>query len=299
MTANVDERTVWERQREEIHVNRFAAARQLYSKHKSIQFIWTTISLLIPIISTFLAGIASDQALAILTLATLTVGIVEILLWGWLQKHIRDAARIHELYDCELLKIPWNETDPIRPDGAQIEEYARIYRAKVTPEEIAGLGTWYAEKNANHPIRRARILCQNENLRWDSALREKWAWYIIWVLVIVVVLVALVIIIFRITQPQLLVGSAILLTLTIVSGARAVLVHRQIAEEKKELRQFVVKLLPDIDNTRVSDEKLRQQSRSLQDKIYATRRALYTVPDWFYKRNQELIQANIDQAAPE
>jgi SMODS-associating 4TM effector domain len=133
---------------------------------------------LLAIVSTFVPRIA--DTIAIVGVAS-AVGTEFV--WPWISRRsTRTAMLLQEMLDVELFDLPWNGQIGDRITGAQIQRLkAAFSRDERTKRD------WYVDVSE---LSRADavMMCQRENLLWDSELRLAWAGWVaaaatLWVLV--------------------------------------------------------------------------------------------------------------------
>lgn len=82
------------------------------------------------------------------------------------------AAKIQELFDCDVLYLHWNAISAgSKTSPEDIIDNANKLRKKDL--HFKALQNWYSKEVENIPLPVARILCQRSNFRWDVDLRKK------------------------------------------------------------------------------------------------------------------------------
>jgi hypothetical protein len=165
-----------ERQNEPKNLHLLAAQRQLYTEEKHRTYLWYAGATIIALLVTGALNAFSMYA-ALITLFAAIVAMGEILLLPVIKRRRTLAAGIQELFDCEVLQLPWNRALAQQPDPHEIDwAVERFKRRKNQAEEWDSLRNWYGYspliKTAALPL--ARIECQQENLYWDGGLRRFW-----------------------------------------------------------------------------------------------------------------------------
>lgn len=77
------------------------------------------------------------------------------------------AAKIQELFDCNVLSLEWDEI--ISEDKPSIEDIKLISKSYEDRESILN---WYPDEVKEVDIHIGRILCQRSNLWWDVSQKE-------------------------------------------------------------------------------------------------------------------------------
>jgi len=165
---------ILKKQNSEKQLRRLAAQRQLYSTAKRI----------------FGAQLVLGGPIAVICAITaLAIQSVEgyVAAWGvlitlldllWLepwQKRLRErAARIQEIFDCDVLQLSWNDIKVgSKPDTELVKEQADKYFQYV--QNPLPLSNWYPTVVGSLPVDMARIVCQRSNCWWDSNQRKHYA----------------------------------------------------------------------------------------------------------------------------
>ena len=290
----MSELTVWWRQQESDFYQLVAAQRQKYDDYKLWRGIWIAATTTLALGGTLLVAI-SNPFTPIVALVSTMILIGEYSILRLIIEQRKEAARIQEKYDCELLRIPWNETFAQRPDTEGITAAANKRIAKVDKKEEKGLREWYPKNSADRPLRKARILCQKVNLWWDSKLRAEWMWVVGFGVAALIVTTVLIAVRFDIALSDFLAGPLLLILPVVSSGVENLVGHRTPAGELKELKGYAESLLAKAEDRSVSDEELAFDSRLLQDRICHSRKESPSVPSWFYNLRRGSQQAQADQ----
>lgn len=280
-----------ERQNGPHRVEWVAAQRQLYANDKRRTTIWFVVSTLIAVIGTGVL-VSTPQYIAVLNWIALVIGLVEL----WILPRLRDkremAARIQEQFDCEVLKLPWNDAAVRQPDPKAIELAVRDFKKRKNQvDEWKHVANWY-ENGYIHtaPLHQVRVACLNENVVWDAGQRRQFSLWIHSVLGgygIVLVVVSLI----GQWQVQQLFSGHVWLTLPIVlTLAKIAAEHIQAANRLDQLKMVLENLWQDAQRSTDDTSALLQRTRDLQTEIYRHRANDTPIPDWVYKllkpRNQ-------------
>ena len=197
---------------------------------------------------------------------------------------LRDGALCQEVFDCEVLRLPWvDRVAGKRPHVSRFSEWARSYRATTALED------WYPEAAGRIPIEFGRIICQISNCRWDARLRRLYAH----VLVVVPVVIALGFLMYSLySNPRV---AALILTVSTLTPV--VLWSLRIWRAQTELADSTLAQQEDLTELwrkslvgEIEPDSLDSESRSIQSDIFKRRRASQPVFDWMYRwrrRQQE------------
>src|SRR2546429_7322325 len=154
-------------QNQEAQLERLRAQRYLYSCSKIVLGAQAILSGPVAL-AWSLAVLLSPQLKGIAALWVLVVFLCDFTWLTRLQEAWRErAAKIQELFDCDVLELPWNSVKAgIPPTPEEIHGNADKYiRADdgSTPVE-----NWYPPAVGALPLGVARIVCQRANCWWDA-----------------------------------------------------------------------------------------------------------------------------------
>lgn len=162
------------KQNSQKQLERLAAQRELYSSAKKWHGAQIIFTVVIPIILATLAFFINDLAVV----AGIT-GVLSFLLdISFIEPVVRKrkikAAKIQELFDCEVLDLPMSPLKSV--DDIAVEEVLLHYNAHIKiVSNVEKIKDWYSPNVGQLPISIARILCQRTNCWWDSKLRERYS----------------------------------------------------------------------------------------------------------------------------
>ena len=160
-------------QNSERQLDKLAAVSFFYSRAKfflGLQFALTVPAALVLAIIILVIPDAKGWT----TFYALTVALLEALLLDRVQAHYKKlGARTQELFDTELLGVPWNKlrAGP-KPDSEDILQAATKFKTK---SKLDKLRDWYPPVASELPLPMARLVCQRANTWWDANLRKKYA----------------------------------------------------------------------------------------------------------------------------
>lgn len=120
--------------------------------------------------------LAAMRAILPATAHYAAVGGIIIFLLDWAllepqQKKLKlIGATLQEMFDCEVLALPWRE-QRVGPKLAveDVERWASRHPSNV------GLHNWYAAELVQLPLPFARVACQRSNARWNGDMRDRYA----------------------------------------------------------------------------------------------------------------------------
>ncbi len=280
------------RQNEQVFIDRLAAQRQLYDEEKRWITLWIVISGLVAVLGSGLLAYFK-MINAYIILAAALIMLLEFLLLYIIRKRGQDAARIQELFDCDLLEMQWNNFLAKRPDDAMIAAAAARYYQR-TPPEKRGLVDWYNRRIDGMSLPKARVDCQRQNIEWDLRQRKE---YIIWVgvgLFGLAVILAAISIGANLPALDFFAGPVLLSLPIFTAGLKHIYDHYLAVQRLVELQVEVKELVVQAENPNPDETFLSQQSRELQNEIYHHRSENPPVFSWFY----ELIRKKYENQTP-
>ncbi len=228
------------------------------------------------------------------SLAGLVISLLDIIIVDEVQKRCRKlAARIQEIFDCELLKIDWNffKTGE-RVAWEKIHSYSEKYKQKWRPLQKED---WYSPSVGQVELPAARIICQRTNIFWDSDVRRTY----VAGLGVVAVLVLLVAIIIGLSLSMSLADFILSLLAPLFPTVLWLLKEGKKQWESTEtlgrLISRVGELWQSLISKKYSEDQLNIHSRELQDEIFEHRCSNQAVFNWIYLllRTRQETQMNI------
>jgi len=162
------------KQIEQKQLEKLAAQREIYSFAKRLYILQICLTVLFPIILFVISSIWAS-----VLIYSALFGVVAFIGNGiMLQPAIKalkiKAAKIQELFDCEVLEL---ETSPLKVvNDIAVEEVLLNYNVHIKIEaNIEKIRDWYPTNVVELPISIARIICQRANCWWDSKLRIRYS----------------------------------------------------------------------------------------------------------------------------
>lgn len=290
-----------ETQLEPIQLKRLAAGRQLYSDAKHIQAVQMGFSTLTPLILASLVAFCSMPPVYA-AIGGMLVTCLSILWWiPWRQSLRTKAAKIQELFDCEVLELDWRElTVGSRLEMETVERYATRYRRKA--RNFSDLEKWYPEDVGKLPLWLGRIVCQRANCWWDAQLRRRYAICVIVAVLAVFFVVAFLGLMHGFTAEKTTLAIVNPLAPTLVLGIKQYKENTESATRLDKLREYSDRLWKKACGDGKPDE-LGHDSRELQDAIYNHRRTSSLIFDWLYnclrRKDEELMNRAAEELVNE
>ena len=158
----------------QFNIDRLDAQRHLYVIVKRYTFASLFLCVIVPILTSFAKVIFPGvepiiKGAIVYSFATL---FVKQFLSSRASSLRNLAARIQQLFDCELFDLSWNE--PLCGKKPQPEE---IHDAK-TGKNLTKLNNWYEPVIGQLPQKYGVIVCMRTNVTYDQKLRRTFSWIV-------------------------------------------------------------------------------------------------------------------------
>ena len=291
-----------QKQNQPKQIDRIAAQRQLYTEAKRIWAIY------------FVLSVPCVVALAFMTLFfpalkswawswNFILVVVDLILISSQQEDLKTcAARIQELFDCEVLDLPHRKlkgASKVTPE--EVNRSADKYRK--LNSDLSDLSNWYSVCVEQLPIPLARLVCQRTNCWWDSDVRQKYAnWVLYFVLFWSAVIIGIGL--FRnATTSDLIVSTVAPLFPLCLWGYRQYRDQKKTATKLEQLRQHAEQFWRDAltdakaGTLEQNAEKHCNNSRELQDEIYEHRRSNQPMADKIHKILRPEMESQMNRTA--
>lgn len=266
-----------EHQNDQTILDKLSAQRNLYSlakRWRNLRFIVCVLSIII--LSVLKVAFHGNETIPIiLALAVF----VSLLLGPIFNKQLNTnrtlASRIRQLLDTELFGFLWDES--LWGEKPSAED---IYDHKSSPIP-AKLYDWYDTGIGDvQDVNVAILLCQRENMRYDSHIRTRFTKLcevIAWIACIGIIITAA---IFNYPDWLSIIVFGLIPITPIVRWIQAV---RNEDGRDKEARDSLEALIKkEMENALKRKAVHITELKRIQNLMYAHRRAGYLVPDWFY-----------------
>jgi hypothetical protein len=267
----------------ELQLKRLAAQRKLYSRAKEIlsyQMIVTVV--LVVVWSVVVLGFPALRVYAALW-GVLAV-VLDFALFTPLQSSLKGkAAGIQELFDCDVLVLPWQEIKAgAPPDTETVAEWSHLQAGQ--DSDTLKLRTWYPVEAGEAPLPIGRLICQRANCWWDAKLRRRYAVWVVAATAGIFMFAALVGLLGCVTLEQFLLAGLMPFLPVFVIGIRQFTDQRQAATRLDDLKKHSERLWREALSADVAPDELTRRSRTLQDEIFEQRRRNPLIFDWVYRR---------------
>lgn len=284
-------------QNTEKQIQRLAAQRQLYATAKRI-FGWQVVlSGPVTVVIAFLV-IAIPAVKDYAALWGVTLALCDLFWLAPWQKCLRDnAARVQEVFDCDVLDLPWNDVkSEKRPAPELVKEQSDKYQAWANT--MPPLTDWYAPAVSELPIHIGRIACQRSNCWWDAEQRRRYATWVIVGVSLVFCAVLWLSLGNGYGLDDFILNVAAPLAPALLLGVRQFTEQREAASRLDSLKDHSERLWSDALAGR-SKTELTARARSLQDEIFESRRKSPLVFDAIFKRLRRGYEAQMNHGVAE
>jgi hypothetical protein len=221
-------------------------------------------------------------------LAALLIPGMELVVIERLQKKWRTCgAKIQEMFDCSVLRLPWNEFKVGEPPREEEIAFG-VSKFRSAQGNEATLRDWYAFDFADLPNSHARLVRQRANAWWDSELRQKYIVIIVCSISALGLLSLVVGIATGITVEKLILAVIAPITPIVMWGIKEVQKQSCVVSDGERVVKHLDSLWRQICSRSATEQELEIESRSLQNEIYDRRKGNAVNPQWLYwkKRNE-------------
>jgi predicted pore-forming effector associated with SMODS systems len=263
-------------------LDRLAAQRQLYSEAKRLEAVRTIIA--VPLVLAWSVVTATFPQFQVYAAAWgIVVTLFDIAyLNRWQRSLQRRAAKIQEMFDCDVLDLPWRQlTVGHRPDVESVIEASKKYKAK--DSLYVALYDWYPTGVGTIPLSLARIVCQRANCWWDAKLRRRYALNALALVGLLTLAVLLIGLVGGFSVDALVLSVLAPLLPAFTWAIRQYYEQIDYATAADKLKEYCETLWSEAVYRTISDEDLALKSRELQDGIFERRCRGPLIFDWIYR----------------
>lgn len=206
----------------------------------------------------------------------------------------KQAARIQEQFDCYVLGLPPN---PLHTGDPEAPETIVNASGRYDPAKAPPLQDWYVGNLQKLPLTAARILCQRTNCSYDIGLRERYGralWIAFGVSLVIVTLIGTVGGMTVFDWLSKLVGPLLPALCLILKHNRA---NSESITRLTELRNHADQLWNQCQSQSLSENKLLERSRRLQDQLFDHRSRSLLQFEWLYKLSRPSVESVVTASA--
>ena len=213
-----------------------------------------------------------------------------------LQRSSDLGARIQERFDCELLRISWNECRAgSKVDTDEVNILANKFRKKHDESELRD---WYPKVVERIPLEYAVLVCQRVSMSWDLALRRHYS-LLCGLSLLALILIGVAIAVIRdwtIRETALLLLPYVPFGLMLHREYEA---NKQSADRTDSAKSHLTKTWRSATAGDQLNATLAETSRCLQDQLFDRRKSTLPVPQWFYRLSRTRYEESMDAIAVE
>ncbi|MGZ4098460.1 MAG: S-4TM family putative pore-forming effector, partial [Bacteroidia bacterium] len=264
------------KQNEKLQLQRLSAQRELYSSAKKVYRIQLLLNIVAPIVLSSISLFYDPFTPYAAAIGFFTIFFDVLILDRMTKKRKEKAAKIQELFDCDVLELPMSPLKTATDVG--VEEILEHYHAhKKVESNIEKIRDWYPQAISNVPIHIARLVCQRTNCWWDARLRQR---YINGIIIIGIIFILFVTTVGIIKEISLL--KCFLLANTVAPlfqfAIKQFYDNRDSKSRLKELIAYIEEVWDEAKSGKAAVE-ITEKSRRVQDEIFAHRSQNPLIPD--------------------
>ena len=293
-TADAHLNEIVERQNGERGQRLLRARQQTYARATRLQITELVGVVLVPTVGAIVGLIYPELRAFIAAMSLLILAVDILVLDRWMRKLLKLSAQISEVFDCEVLQLPWNEfVAGTQPQAEDIHHAASRY--PTDEKSASAIRDWYPVAVRRAPIRIARLACQRTNLWYDAKLRGRYSHLLVGIPVLVVL--------------AAIVGGSYAnldftgIVLTLLTPAAPVVVwslrernrQKDAADAQAATSASADALLAQVKADGCTEEECARRSREFQDAIFARRATNPLIFPLIYKlyRSQTEDEMNV------
>jgi len=192
----------------------------------------------------------------------------------------QNAACVQELFDCDVLDLPWNKVccgPQLGPED--IKKYADKHLKRVGNYDK--LKTWYAEtiKDVDGPA--AKVICQRSNFAYDAAIRRSFLFWVAGISLGILIGVLVIALLLNASARSIVSMSLFPILPILLFAGKLIKEHRTSLQNLDSLSSAITSLWTEVLGGNANDN-MNATLRQIQDKIYQNRKTSPLIPEWFY-----------------
>lgn len=285
-----------QRQNQAEFIDRIAASRRAYEIVESIGTLQTGLAVIAAIAGP-LTRYAYPSASGWAAFFAIAVVIFNVFLERLESKYRTLGAKIQEVFDTNLLDLPWNRhrcQSP--PDHETLNGLAEAYKKKQSTDEFID---WYPVEAGSIPLEYGRFVCQRANMRWDMELRRKFA--VLFYVATALILLAVVAVALKTnwTASEVIVSLVLPVLPLGVKLVQQGLKHSDSAEVSDRAKALLESIWDKALEDDTDSARLKEDARRLQDELFDRRRSSPKVPQRLYQHHRADFERDMQAGAKE
>jgi hypothetical protein len=282
-------------QNDQKQLERLSAQRELYSSAKKLYVIQIWGNVVIPIAFAVTSLFHFKVAVFAAMFAIVFFIIDLILIIPVISIKKGKAAKIQELFDCDVLQIP---KSPLKTSSdIAVEEVLLHYEAhNKIKSNVEKVRDWYSPEISSLDIDFARLICQRTNCWWDAKLRVRYmnTLRLMSVIIPLIILVAGIMIKMQIDELVLIASS--LMPLFKFAG-KEFSDHKTANDRLEKTHNYILKIWDNVLKNCYEKGTLLSESRMIQDEIYEHRTKSPFILDFIYNLFREKNELLMNKTA--
>lgn len=272
---------IFQRQNQDINIDKLLAQRRLYSNAKKVNYSLITITVLVPIVISIIINFTKIKIYDrywIYVLYTVIALILEKVFEIYIDRCKKTAASIQEDFDTTIFQIPENELlNTTFVDLDIIRKYSK--KDKNNIEKVNKVKNWYSEEIENIESNVAILFCQRMNICYDQNIKKKYNLLLISLSIITFILLLSFSFANDFTlmkfMTEVFLPSFPIFTFTY----KEFITNLESVDNLQKLREIIEERLNSTSiNTSIESEELRK----IQDRIYQNRILSPLIPNFIY-----------------
>lgn len=268
------------KQNEQTFIDRLAAQRHLYSKAKRLSNLLFIICVALPV-ALAIAKVLFPNCYS-LPKVVVVYSFVATLLRFWLKdlavKRKNLAARVQQLFDCELFDLKWNK--PLCGVEPKPEE---VYNA-AKDANYKNLNDWYEPIVSELPLPVGALVCMRTNVVYDQSLRKSYS-TLCYVLTTLAVIAVVVLGMWNNTRLWDCFLYGIVPLMPLVSWG--IDLYKQHNANFSALNNIESLINDGLKEAKMSQRVSINSLDDIQNFMFLHRKSSYMIPDMFYKINRK------------
>ncbi len=281
---SMEQNSIVIKENEQTFIDRLAAQRHLYSKAKRLSNLLFVVCVLLPVLLA-IAKVIYPNCVSlpkIIVVYSVAATLLRIWLKDLTTKRKVDAARIQQLFDCELFGLEWNKA--LCGQMPKPEDVLKAARGA----SYKNLNNWYEPIVSQLPLSVGALVCMRTNVVYDQSLRKAYS-TVCYVFTFIAIIAVAALGMWNNTGmwDAFLYGIVPLMPLV----TWVIDLHKQHSANYKALCN--IEPLIEAGLAQARDQKCVSQSalQEIQNFIYLHRKSSYLVPDCFYKISRKKNEA--------
>lgn len=280
----MEQNNIATKQNEQTFIDRLAAQRHLYSKAKRLSNLLFVVCVLVPVLLAIAKVVFPDCVN--LPKVIVVYSVVATLLRIWLKDLTTErkllAARIQQLFDCDLFGLQWNKAlcGPMpKPEEVHRETKGASYNK---------LQNWYEPIVSRLPLSVGALVCMRTNVVYDQSLRKSYSTLCYVLTALAIIAVATLGMLNNTGMWDAFLYGIVPLMPLVTWGID---LYKQHKANYKALCNIEPIIEDGLNQAKNSHDVGQRTLEEIQNFIFLHRKTSYLIPDLFYKMNRKRNEA--------